>query len=131
MSPWHSSSPTTSTTTRRSRGALGGRRLGLAGHGRVRDVLGADAPAAAGSPAGVGGAELLAANFPGTRHLSSAGADELLARLGALGIVGGSVCDALVAATAREHRLVLATRDRRALDIYRALDAEIEVVPDR
>lgn len=37
--------------------------------------------------------------------------------------------DALVAATASEHDLVLATRDRRAIPTYRALDAQIEVIP--
>jgi predicted nucleic acid-binding protein len=38
------------------------------------------------------------------------------------------VYDALVGATAVEHRLVLATRDRRALDTYRALDVQVELL---
>jgi predicted nucleic acid-binding protein len=42
-----------------------------------------------------------------------------------------SVYDALVGATAKEHGLALATRDRRALDTYRALDVELELIGDR
>jgi predicted nucleic acid-binding protein len=52
----------------------------------------------------------------------------LLAELHAAGIAGGAVYDALVGATAAEHDLVLATRDRRALDIYRRLDVAVEPV---
>ncbi len=45
-----------------------------------------------------------------------------------LGIGGGAVYDALVGATAREHGLTLMTRDRRALETYRALDVRVELV---
>jgi predicted nucleic acid-binding protein len=38
------------------------------------------------------------------------------------------VYDALVGAAAREQGLALATRDRRALDTYRALDVRLEVL---
>ncbi len=44
------------------------------------------------------------------------------------GIAGRAVYDALVAATAAEHDLVLATRDRRALDTYRKLDVAVELL---
>jgi hypothetical protein len=33
-----------------------------------------------------------------------------------------------VGAAAREHRLKLATRDRRALEVYRALDVDVELL---
>ena len=36
--------------------------------------------------------------------------------------------DALVGAAAREHGIALATRDRRALDTYRALDVRLELL---
>jgi predicted nucleic acid-binding protein len=36
-----------------------------------------------------------------------------------------------VGATAAEHGLTLATRDRRALEIYRILNVDIELVADR
>jgi hypothetical protein len=36
------------------------------------------------------------------------------------------VYDALVGAVAAEHRLPLATGDRRALAVYRTLDVEVE-----
>jgi predicted nucleic acid-binding protein len=55
-------------------------------------------------------------------------AADVVSELPAAGIAGGAVYDALVGATAREHGLALATRDRRALDTYRALDVRLEVV---
>jgi predicted nucleic acid-binding protein len=73
-------------------------------------------------------ARLLAANFPYSRFLSEQAAAALLANLQTKGIAGGAVYDALVGAAAAEHRLPLATRDRRALDTYRALDVAIELV---
>jgi predicted nucleic acid-binding protein len=48
--------------------------------------------------------------------------------LGKAGIAGGSVYDALVGATAIEHRIRLATRDQRALAAYRALQVDFEVL---
>jgi|GEM_PF-7104653 len=41
---------------------------------------------------------------------------------------GGSVYDALVGAAAAEHRLPLATRDRRAIDTYRSLNVALEIL---
>jgi len=38
------------------------------------------------------------------------------------------VYDALVGATAAEHDLPLATRDTRALEIYRSLDVRVELL---
>jgi len=71
---------------------------------------------------------LLAENFPENRYLSPQHAGELIELLGKAGIAGGSVYDALVGATAIEHRLKLATRDQRALVIYRALQVDVEVL---
>ena len=111
--------------------AIGDRRLGLAGHAAFEtfSVLTRLPPPARRTPPVV--SQLLAANFPGNRFLSPTSAQQLLAELVTSGIAGGSVYDALVAAVAKEHRLMLATRDRRAIDTYRALNVEIEVVPDR
>ena len=55
----------------------------------------------------------------------------LIEALGRTGIAGGSVYDALVAATAIEHRLKLATRDQRALVTYRALGVDVEMLADQ
>lgn len=109
--------------------ALRGRQLGLAGHAAFEtfSVL-TRLPPPARRPGSVV-AELLAANFPGSRHLSADGAASLLGRLTTLGIAGGSVYDALVGAAAAEHGIPLATRDRRALDTYRALDVQAELLP--
>lgn len=111
--------------------AMGERRLGLAGHAAFEtySVLTRLPPPARRAPAAV--AELLAVSFPANRYLSGRASQQLLADLVHHWIAGGSVYDALVAAVAKEHQVVLATRDRRALDVYRALAVEVELVPDQ
>lgn len=108
--------------------ALDGRRLGLAGHAAFESfsVLSRLPPPARRPPAVV--ARLLRENFPASRFLSDEGAAALLARFGDGEIAGGAVYDALVGATAIEHRRRLATLDRRALDTYRVLGVEVELL---
>jgi predicted nucleic acid-binding protein len=107
---------------------LGGRRLGLAGHAAFEtfSVLTRLPPPARRSPVAV--ARLLAASFPHSRFLGARAAASLLGELERAGIAGGGVYDALVAATAIEHKLTLATRDRRALDVYRALEVDLQLL---
>ncbi|MGH3562919.1 MAG: type II toxin-antitoxin system VapC family toxin [Mycobacterium sp.] len=108
--------------------ALRGRTLGLAGHAAFEtfSVLTRLPPPARRTPATV--AQLLAHTFPESRYLGAQPAASLLTRIGMAGIAGGSVYDALVGATANEHRLTLVTRDRRAIDVYRALDVDVELL---
>lgn len=108
--------------------ALADRRLGLAGHAAFEafSVLTRLPAPARRTPATV--ARLLTANFPHTRFLSAQAAASLLASLESSGIAGGSVYDALVGAAAAEHGLPLATRDRRALATYRALEVDVELI---
>lgn len=108
--------------------ALASRRLGLAGHAAFEtfSVLTRLPSPARRTPAGA--ARLVEANFPATRFLSAESASALLTRLATHRIAGGSVYDALIGATALEHGLTLATRDRRALETYRALDVSVEVL---
>jgi len=108
--------------------ALGDRRLGLAGHAAFEtfSVLTRLPPPARRTPGAV--ARLLATDFPYTRFLGARAAAALLAELHARGIAGGAVYDALVGACAKEHAVTLATRDRRALEAYRALDVRVELV---
>jgi predicted nucleic acid-binding protein len=108
--------------------ALGNRRLGLAGHAAFEtfSVLTRLPTPARRAPAIV--ARLLAGSFPHTRFLGAQAAASLLAKLASSGIAGGAVYDALVGACASEHGLVLATRDQRALEIYRALEVRVELV---
>lgn len=108
--------------------AVGADRLGLAGHAAFEtfSVLTRLPPPLRRTPQVV--ADLLASNFPVTRHLSSGGAANLLSTLPGLGIGGGAVYDALVGAAALEHGLALATRDRRALGTYRSLGVEVHLV---
>jgi predicted nucleic acid-binding protein len=110
--------------------AIGRRRLGLAGHAAFEtfSVLTRLPPPARRTPDVV--AALMAANFPASRFLSADGESGLIARLAKLGIAGGAVYDALVGAAAGEHRITLVTRDRRALDTYRALEVEVELLPE-
>ncbi len=108
--------------------ALGAKRLGLCGHAAFEtySVLTRLPPPARRTPAAI--ARLLAQNFPHSRFLGSRAAAALLAGLEPRGIAGGSVYDALVGAAAAEHGFVLATRDQRALDTYRALDVRVELL---
>ena len=107
---------------------LAGKRLGLCGHAAFEtfSVLTRLPPPARRTPATV--SRLLAANFPHSRFLGVRAAAALLAGLDAKGIAGGAVYDALVGATAVEHGAMLATRDERALDTYRALDVRVELL---
>jgi predicted nucleic acid-binding protein len=108
--------------------ALSGRALGLAGHAAFEtfSVLTRLPPPARRTSATV--AKLLAHTFPETRFLGARAATSLLAELGTADIAGSAVYDALVGAVANEHRLPLATRDRRALEVYRALDVHVELL---
>lgn len=105
--------------------ALGRAELGLAGHAAFEtfSVL-TRLPAPLRRGPGVI-AQVLATTFPATRQLSAAGATGLLAELATREIAGGSVFDALVGACAREHGLRLASRDRRAVEVYRLLDVDV------
>jgi len=78
--------------------AVGGRRLGLAGHAAFEafSVLTRLPAPVRRTPAVV--ARVLAVGFPATRFLSAGEAAALLARLDGVGIAGGSVYDALVGA---------------------------------
>ena len=108
--------------------ALAGRRLGLAGHAAFETVsvlTRLPAPLRR-TPAAIG--RVLAQEFPTSRFLSPRLAAELPGQLASLGIGGGAVYDALVAATAVEHRLPLVTLDRRAAGTYQALGVELEVL---
>jgi predicted nucleic acid-binding protein len=108
--------------------AVNGLSLGLAGHAAFEtfSVLTRLPPPARRTTAIV--ARVLANTFPESKFLGTRAAAALLTKLATAGIAGGSVYDALVGATANEHRLPLATRDRRALDVYRALDVEVELL---
>src|SRR5215467_5067388 len=111
-----------------TRTAIGDRSCGLSGHAAFEafSVLTRLPPPNRRTPATV--ARLLSHNFPGSRFLSAEGAQRLHGRLAQLRIAGGAVYDALVAATAAEHAITLATRDRRAAETYRALDIDFELI---
>jgi hypothetical protein len=110
------------------RDAVRSRRPALAGHAafetfsvltRLPGQLSIDSPTAQ---------RIMAAVFPSICWIGEEGAERLLARLGAIGIVGGAVYDALVGEAARvnEHRLL--TRDLRAKRTYDLIGVDYELV---
>jgi predicted nucleic acid-binding protein len=112
----------------KTRKTIGDRSCGLSGHAAFEtfSVLTRMPPPNRRTPRAVD--RLLAHNFPGSRFLSAEGTARLHSRLAELGIAGGAVYDALVAATAAEHGIALATRDSRAADTYRALEVDFELI---
>lgn len=110
------------------RESIGALRLGLSGHAAFEtySVLTRLPAPSRRAPATV--RHLLEENFPASRFLGSDDAAALLARLADLGIAGGSVYDALVASTATAFGLALASRDRRAMETYRAVGADVIAV---
>ncbi len=108
--------------------AIGARRLGLAGHAAFEtfSVLTRLPPPARRGPSVVD--RLMRANFPASRFLGAEETATLLDRLAGLGIAGGAVYDALVGAVAVAEGIPLATRDARAVDVYRTLDVDLELL---
>lgn len=108
---------------------LEGRVLGLSGHAwfETFSVLTRLPPPARRSPADV--LAILHHDFPGSRFLSQRETEELMSRLPGLAVAGGAVYDALVGQVAATQGLPLASRDRRAADLYRALGAVVEPIP--
>jgi predicted nucleic acid-binding protein len=108
--------------------AIAKRRLGLAGHAAFEtlSVL-TRLPGPLRRTPNAAHA-LLAGNFPSSRFLRAAATQLLFERLAGMAIAGGGVYDALVGAVAVEHGLPLATRDRRAIETYRALGVDLEIL---
>ena len=108
--------------------ALHDRELGLAGHAwfETFSVLTRLPGASRRDAATV--VRLLRSNFPHSRFLGEEASASLTEELAALGVGGGAVYDALVAAAAAHHRLPLVSRDRRAVESYRAFDLEVELL---
>jgi predicted nucleic acid-binding protein len=73
-------------------------------------------------------AQVLRAAFAEDCWLDAEQSSQLRAELGSLGLVGGSMYDALVGRAAMVNDRVLLTRDRRAERTYRAIGADYEVV---
>ncbi|MBX6389254.1 MAG: type II toxin-antitoxin system VapC family toxin [Frankia sp.] len=73
-------------------------------------------------------ARLLDARFTTPLTLSGPTAQKVHTTLSQLGIAGGAVYDGLVALTAKEHGLALATRDARARGTYDAVGVKVILV---
>lgn len=107
---------------------LRGRRLGLAGHATFEtfSVLTRLPPPRRLSAASA--QRLIKSNFPVPAFLGPERSATLLQRFVDGGLSGGAVYDALVAAAAEQHRLLLVSCDRRAAPTYRALGARFELL---
>lgn len=108
--------------------ALVHREKGLAGHAAFETYSVLTRLPVPGRVSAADAARLIRANFPKSCFLTPRRSAELLAEFASSGVAGGSVYDALVATCAVEHGLPLVTRDRRALDTYRAIGATIELL---
>jgi predicted nucleic acid-binding protein len=108
--------------------AVGDRSIGLAGHAvfETYSVLTRLPAPLRRTPSAV--ERLMTTSFAAPCFLSAEGAARLMAELTGRGITGGAVYDALVGAAAAEHGIVLMTRDRRAVDVYRALEVDYQLV---
>lgn len=108
--------------------AVGAAQLGLAGHAwfETYSVLTRLPGDARPTPAAV--SRLLHHNFPHTRFLDERQSARLAADMSSLGISGGAVYDALIAAAAARNDLPLVTRDGRARETYRAVGALVELI---
>ncbi|MDR1294237.1 MAG: type II toxin-antitoxin system VapC family toxin [Bifidobacteriaceae bacterium] len=110
-------------------GAVRGRRLGLAGHAYVEiySVLTRLPSSARLSPDDA--VRLITSQFHASRFLTADHHAAMLDEWRDLGICGGSVYDALVAACARAHALPLVTCDLRARPTYRLLGVTVLAPP--
>lgn len=108
--------------------ALRGSRLGLAGHAAFETFSVLTRRPTPSRVSARAAAMLIERAFPETRALQISDTDVLLAEFALLGIAGGSVYDALVAVTAREHGLPLMTRDVRAERVYRLLGVDYRIL---
>jgi predicted nucleic acid-binding protein len=108
--------------------AVRGRRLGLAGHAwfEAFSVLTRLPGGRRRSPADA--IRILAHNFPASVFLGEEEAVELGQDLARLGVSGGAVYDALVAAAVRQHGLTLVSADARARPVYEALHVAVEII---
>ena len=104
-----------------------GRRLGLAGHAwfETFSVLTRLPGERRRSPADA--IRMLAHNFPESVFLGEDEAAELGRNLARLGVSGGAVYDALVAAAAVQHRRPLVSGDARARSVYEAVGVALQV----
>lgn len=108
--------------------ALSGRVLGLCGHAAFESFSVLTRLPGAQRLSPVAAQRVLDTNFPATRHLGAAAATQLLASLAQHRIAGGAVYDAIVAATALEHGMLLCSRDSRAAEVYERLGVRLELI---
>ncbi|CUU55051.1 Predicted nucleic acid-binding protein, contains PIN domain [Parafrankia irregularis] len=106
----------------------GGQQLTLSGHALAETYSVLTRLPGDARLSGPDAARLLDARFTAPLVLSGPPAQQIHTTLSRLGIVGGAVYDGLVALTAKEHGLALATRDARARGTYDAVGVKVILV---
>lgn len=108
--------------------ALGDEEVGLAGHAvfETHSVLTRLPPPDRLAPSSAG--RLLAENFRSNAFLSAEQSAAVASSLAEHGIAGGAVYDALVGAAAAFAGRRLVSRDGRAVDVYRLMGAQVDVI---
>jgi predicted nucleic acid-binding protein len=108
--------------------AVGGRRLGLAGHAwfETYSVLTRLPGGQRRSPADA--LRLLEHDFPESAFLRASESVAVGREIARLGVSGGAVYDALIGAAARQHRRRLLSADARARPVYEALGVDLELI---
>lgn len=107
---------------------VGRAKLGLAGHAAFETFSVLTRLPGASRRSAQAIQRVLNVNFPVTVFVSARRQSDLLIELATLGVSGGSVYDALVGAAAVEAKMPLVSADRRALETYRALGVDVELV---
>ena len=108
--------------------ATEGRMLGLAGHAVFEAYSVVTRQPAPKRISPFDARRILESEFPATHHLGAAAAAALVADLPGLGISGGAVYDALVAAAAKEAGLPLVSCDVRAAETYAVLGVAFDLM---
>jgi predicted nucleic acid-binding protein len=110
------------------RHAVAGYRLGLAGHALFETMSVMSRLPAPNRRSIAAVHQAVTTSFPDSVFLSAGGSVQAAADMARLGIGGGAIYDALVAAAALEHEAALVTRDVRALPTYTAMGAPLLVL---
>jgi len=105
-----------------------GLRLGLSGHALAETYSVLTRLPGEARVSATDAAQLIDDNFPDRLMLSPGLASQAHRELQKTGVSGGATYDGLVALAAREHDMVLVTRDARAVPTYEAVGAQVKVL---
>lgn len=109
-------------------GRVEGHRLGLAGHANAEFYSVLTRLPGSQRLSGSDARLLATQTYPAPRFLPEPAQRDVLDEFARVGVRGGSVYDALVAAAARHHGCALITCDRRAVATYTRIGVDFELI---